>query len=189
MLKKFAALFVMLLFASPLYAKDVGGVSMPESISAGGKTLTLNGAGVRKKYGLVSVYAAGLYLVQKSSDAEKIMAADEPMAIEMVWIRDNVEQSAVNEAWHEGFARAMNGNAAPLKAQIEKFIACFPATYHKKDSYRFTYVPGTGTTVEVNGQKKAVIPGLAFKKALFGNWLAPGGDGGLTKLRPILLGK
>lgn len=190
MRKILAVVLLVCFLAAPALAKEVGGVTVPDSVSAGGKSLVLNGTGVRKKFGMVKVYAGALYLGQKSSDAEKIIASDEPMALVMAWIKDGVEKAAVSKAWHEGFARAMNGNTAPLKAQIETFDGCFPAVYKKKDVYKFVYEPGVGTTVEINGQKKTVIPGLAFKKALFGNYLgSTGSDGGLATLKTGLLGK
>lgn len=190
-MKKFIVLAVLACFiAAPALAKEVGGVMVPDSVTAGGKSLVLNGAGVRKKFGLVKIYAGALYLTQKSSDPDKIMAADEPMAMVMAWIRDGVEKADVTKAWHEGFGRAMNGNTSSLKSQIDTFDACLPAVYKKKDVYRFIYEPGVGTTIEINGAKKAVIPGLAFKKALFGNFLGhTGNDSGLASLKNGLLGK
>ena len=52
-----------LLLALPVQAADVAGVNFPESRDVVGKTLVLNGAGVRE-YGMfgIDVYAAALYL-------------------------------------------------------------------------------------------------------------------------------
>ncbi len=41
------------------------------------------------------------------------------------------------------------------------------------DQMVFTYVPGTGTTLAVNGRDKLTIPGAAFGPVLFSVWLGP----------------
>ena len=45
-------------------AAEVAGVKLDDSISLGGKTLVLNGAGVRTR-AVFKVYAMGLYLTKK----------------------------------------------------------------------------------------------------------------------------
>ena len=60
----------LLLAALPASALEVAGVSVPESYLLDGKTLVLNGAGVRTKTFLkVKVYVGALYLPQHSTDA------------------------------------------------------------------------------------------------------------------------
>ena len=36
-----------------------------------------------------------------------------------------------------------------------------------------TYVPGTGTTVEVNGKNKGTLPGKATADGILATWLGP----------------
>lgn len=62
-------------------AKELGGINMPETLKAGSDTLVLNGAGVRTY--VIEIYAAGLFLKKKSSDADAIIHADEPMALSL----------------------------------------------------------------------------------------------------------
>jgi hypothetical protein len=54
-------LLALLLAALPASAREVGGVSIPDTSMLGGKTLRLNGAGVRSKF-FISIYVGALYL-------------------------------------------------------------------------------------------------------------------------------
>jgi len=43
----------------------------------------------------------------------------------------------------------------------------------KEQQFVFTYVPGTGTTVDVAGATKGTIKGKDFADALFKAWIGP----------------
>ena len=58
-------------------AADLAGVSVPESAQVAGANLALNGVGLRKKF-FIKIYVGGLYLPQKSSDADAIIASATP---------------------------------------------------------------------------------------------------------------
>jgi hypothetical protein len=76
----------LLLAAFPASALEVAGVKVPDSIQIDGKTLALNGAGLRTKSFLkVKVYVGALYVTQRSTDAAAIVAQDAPKAIRMTW--------------------------------------------------------------------------------------------------------
>ena len=80
------ALAVVLAGATVAQAKELAGVTMPDTLSVGGKTLKLNGLGLRKK-AIVKVYVGGLYLETPSKDA----AADGKVNLEVFhreeWLR------------------------------------------------------------------------------------------------------
>lgn len=66
MLKKVLGIFlVTMLFVSTGYALEVGKVNVPESITAGGSDLVLNGAGIRSKFGL-KLYVGSLFLPRRA---------------------------------------------------------------------------------------------------------------------------
>src|SRR5262249_42735499 len=54
-------------------AMEVADVNFPRTMQAGGKTLTLNGAGLRTRF-MFKVYAIGLYLEHPATDAATILA-------------------------------------------------------------------------------------------------------------------
>ncbi len=168
--KAFVVLFAMFFLASSAFALEVAGVNMPDTLKAGGTDLVLNGAGSRTKF-FMKVYIGGLYLNQKSSDALKIIDADEPMAVRLEIISGLVTSSKMESAVREGFENSTKGNIAPLKDKIEAFINIFKAKINKGDIYEFINVPGKGVEIYKNAALSSVIEGIEFKKALFGIWL------------------
>jgi len=163
-------LLTVLFFATSAFALEVAGVNMSDTIKVGGNDLVLNGAGVRTKF-FIKAYVGGLYLKQKSSDAEKIMAADEPMAVRLVMTSGLVTSDKMESAVREGFENSTKGNIAPIKDKIEAFINVFKAKLNKGDVFEFDNVPGKGVEIYKNGSLASTIQGLDFKKALFGIWL------------------
>ena len=84
-----------------------------------------------------------------------------------------LSSSNFSEAIQEGFEKSLKGNTAPLKAKIDQFINTFKSEEVKEgDVYELWYVPGEGVKSYKNGKLKSTIPGLDFKKALFGIWLS-----------------
>ncbi len=163
-------IFLALTIITPAQAKEIGGVSLPDTFTAGKEQLILNGAGLRKKY-FVKVYAGGLYLRKKETDAKKIITADEPMAIRMQFIYDGVSGKALVDAWNEGFANATMGNLGHIKESADTFNSFFTEEARKGDIYDIIYTPGDGVTVSIKGKLKGSISGLDFKNALFAIWL------------------
>ena len=85
-MQKTCILLVVLVFvmasAFDLLAGTLAGVTLPDTVQVDGRTLVLDGLGLRKKFG-VKVYVAGLYLEHKSSDSSAILKADAPKRIVM----------------------------------------------------------------------------------------------------------
>jgi hypothetical protein len=184
-MKKLVAAALALAVATPALAKKVGGVEFPDTIEVGGEKLTLNGAGVRKRF-VVSVYAGGLYLAKRASDPKAILAADAPRRVRMVFLRD-VKKSQIMDAYREGFEK--NSGGPGLKDLLAKLETIAPAVPNLKEGAEMfvTYVPGEGTTVAAAGGGKTTVPGKDFADAMFRNWLGPEpADEGLKK---AMLGK
>jgi len=194
-MKKLAIIMLVLLFLCPAaMAKKVGEVDVAESVTVGGQALSLNGAGQRIKkvaFIKIKIYSAGLYLQAKSSDASSIMDADAPMAIRMYVTTNKATKEKLIDAWNEGFERGTGGNTSAIKGDIAKFNALFKKNPKDGDMYEIAYVPGQGITLAMNGESQgAAIPGLEFKKAVFGIWLSDKiDDKDLNVLKKELLGK
>ncbi len=186
-MKKRIVLVVSLLviLASFAISAEVGGVILPEFMRAGKTLLFLNGTGVRKKF-FFKIYAMGLYVKKKTSNAQEILNADEPMAVKMRFIYNGISPKKMKHAWLEGFEKSTHGNIAPIKNKIDQFNSLFNVKVRKDFIYDLIYIPGKGTEVYLNRKLLGVIKGLDFKKALFGIWL---GDKPINKgLRKRLLG-
>jgi hypothetical protein len=178
----------LLLAALPASALEVAGVKVADSITVDGKALVLNGAGLRTRTFLaIKVYVGALYVTQRSTDAAAIVALDAPKVIRMTLLRD-VDRASMLTAFRDGIENNSPTQAAALAPKLKQVEAAFPAEFKEKQVLAVSYVPGTGTTVGVEGEKGVTIEGKDFADALFRIWIGPKPtDGGLEDLKAALL--
>jgi hypothetical protein len=162
-----AALTLTALTAS---AADVAGVKLDDRITVGDKALVLNGAGLRKKF-IVKVYAGGLYLPAKQSNAATVIATDQARRMVMHFLY-SVTKAQMAEAWTEGLADN-TPNASPEVKTAFKTLESWMEDVPKGNRIVLTYVPGIGTTVEVNGKNKGTLGGKAVSDAILNTWIGP----------------
>jgi hypothetical protein len=165
-----ALAFALGLSAAPAAAKELAGATLPDTLTVAGKTLKLNGLGLRKK-AVFKVYVGGLYLEAPSSNAAAILASDAPKALTMHFLR-SVEKEKLVETFREGFEANSPQKAAAQKAGIDKLLSTV-ADVREGSVTTYTYVPGTGTVVNRDGKDVATIEGKDFAEVLFSLWLGP----------------
>lgn len=184
------SILIITLFLSGLsFAQTkIGGIIMPNKVKIGeDKYLSINGGGIREKL-TFDLYICVLYLQEKSTDANKIINADEPMAIKMRVVSGMVNKENMEEAIRTGFDKSTNGNVSPIKSKIDELItAGFKDEIAIGDIIDLIYIPGEGTSLHKNNSKLITIEGLDFKKALFGIWLCD--QPADANLKTKLLGK
>lgn len=151
------------LLFTPADAGELSSVTVPDSVTVGGKELVLNGMGLREKF-FIDIYVGSLYLPAKTSDASKAINDDVPKRIDMNFVYSEVSKDKLTGAYVDGFKAAkadesQKENLAKLNGWME--------TVNSGDLIRLDYVPGTGTTVYVKGAKKGTIAGADFMKALW----------------------
>jgi hypothetical protein len=164
------ALTLFLVGGSTALAKDVAGVTLPDTITVEGKALKLNGAGLRKK-AIFKVYVGGLYVENASKDAATLTASDQVKRMQLSVLR-SLSSQQVNEAIEEGFEKNSKSQMSALKPRLAKLATMIP-NVEKGDEILLTYVPGRGTVVSAKGAEKGVIEGKDFADALFAVWLGP----------------
>ncbi len=173
--------------AVPVKALTIGGATLPESMAAGDTQLVLNGAGIRTKW-MMDIYAGGLYLESKSSDASEIIAADKPMAIRLHMVSGMITSEKMTEATMEGFEKTTGGNMAPMQPYIDSFLAVFKEPISEGDVFDIIYLPGKGLDIDKNGEFKGTVEGgLPFKQTVWAIWL--GDQPADKKLKKGMLGK
>lgn len=153
------------------YAQDteISDVKLDNTISVQGNKLVLNGGGLREKL-WIDLYVGALYLTNKSSDAAKVMAADEPMNIRLHIVSGLITSEKMIDAVDEGFTKAAGDKRSSLEPRISEFKNAFMEEITEGDVYDIAWLPGTGTVISKNGKSVSTIEGLDFKAALFGIW-------------------
>ncbi|MBI3369440.1 MAG: chalcone isomerase family protein [Burkholderiales bacterium] len=152
---------------------EVAGVKYDNARPLSGATLHLNGAGIRYK-AIFKVYTAGLYLMGKAATPEAVFAMAGPKSVHVVMLRE-IDGNELGKL----FTRGMQDNSSR-----EEFAKSIPGTVRmgeifatrKKllqgDSFSVDYVPGTGTTVLVNGKPQGEpIKEPEFFNSLLRIWL------------------
>ncbi len=152
-------------------AKELNGVTMPDTMSVAGKSLTLNGLGMRLATFLkVKVYVGGLYLETPSKNAEEILASPQLKHVEMKFLRD-VAASKMSGAWNESLEKNCKTGCDALKPLVEKLNATM-ADMKEGDTMSFSILPD-GVEATVKGQKKDKIVSAELSKLLLTTWLGP----------------
>jgi hypothetical protein len=150
-------------------AGELAGITLPDTLKAGDKTLKLNGMGLRKK-AVFKIYVGGLYLESPSKDAGAILASDQAKVIRIHFLRDLTKAQLV-EAFQEGFEANVKDRAAQ-KVAFDKMLALVPDV-KGGTTMTFAYLPGKGMTVSSGSKELGVFEGKGFADAVFAIWLGP----------------
>jgi hypothetical protein len=148
----------------------LAGVTMPETVTVDGKTLVLNGQGLRSEF-LLKVYVAGLYLERRSPDADAILKNKMCERLVLQFLRD-VSKDRVVQSFNQSFndrTRDTTSRSGPDIASLESVLA----PVKSGDQMAFTFVPDKGITFSLNGHDKVAIADPAFEPVLLSVWLGP----------------
>lgn len=154
-----------------LLAASVSGVTFPDTATIDGKTLSLNGMGVRVKGMFFKVYVAGLYVEQKSSDAATLLEGDQTKRLLMQFTR-SVSKEQLSDSLREGLEANAPEALKSMKAEFDQVLDAM-GSYNEGEQVSITYAPGKGTTLAVKGKDTLTIPGKPFAEAIFAIWLGP----------------
>lgn len=165
-----AALAFSLASPAPAAARELAGVTLPDSATAGDHAVVLNGMGLRKKL-FIKVYVGGLYLTEKSSSASEVLASDGARIMSFAFLY-SVSQKQLCDSWDEGLEANTPNASAEVESGFEELCSMMEPI-DKGHAMKLTYLPGTGTKVEVNGKDKGTIEGKAFADAVLGTWIGP----------------
>ncbi len=181
-MKRLSLLFFALILVVSAQAQiKIGAATLPQTVTFNSESLVFNGGGLREKF-FIDIYAGGLYLKKKSDKASTIAQADETMAIKLHIVSGLMSRSKMEGALRDGFDKSTNGNIAPIKDKIEKFIGFIKEEIEKGQIYDIVYEKGKGSVIYKDGVEKGYVEGLDFKKALFNIWLGSNpADKGLKK--------
>jgi hypothetical protein len=183
----FYLIYVLMFCSFSVQAVSVDGIHLEESLTLGDNELLLNGAGKRSKF-FIDFYIAGLYLIEKSDNAQKIIDADSLMMLQLHVISTLISSENLTKGTKEGFSKATNGHTQPIQQEIDSFLEAFKEPIKIGDVFEIVYIPEKGITVIKNRKIAKSLPvSLEFKRALFGIWLSD--KPAQQSLKKALLGK
>ena len=150
-------------------AAEISGVKLPDQVTVQGKTLKLNGLGLRQATFLkFNAYAGGLYLENLMHDAEAIANSEQAKSIEIVFMRD-VSAKQMADAFQEGFDKNCIAGCAELKPNIPKLQGLLK-DMKKGEALAFHFL-NDGVEVIIRGQKAGKVGDKAFSHQLIRVWI------------------
>lgn len=166
-----------------LHGAPVDAFTFPDEYRIGQDTLTLRGTGLVRELFFIKVVTAALY-VQDGTPVEQALS-DVGKRVEMQSFRTIPADDFIREA---EIALAENVPAATIDVLRPRLDQLHQAYEDLKpgDRYAITYLPNSGTHLELNGKLRVSIGGADFAAAYFEIWL--GGKPIHKKLKAQLLG-
>ena len=150
--------------AGVAYGKECKSVTFPDQTQVEGTTLTLNGVGLHQATMLkIDAYVAALYVPKSNGDAIAILDSNSPYVLVMQLLRD-VGAKDIIKGWNDGFAKNAKAQLNVLKDRIATLNG-WMADMKGGQQMTFSFKPGTGVQVKINGTVKGTIQGDDFGKA------------------------
>nr|WP_231908030.1 MULTISPECIES: chalcone isomerase family protein [Cupriavidus] len=151
----------------------IAGLRLDDAARVGGRTLQLNGAGLRAGF-LDKGYVAALYLPEKVRNATMVLGGSGPKRLQIRPLRE-VEPDTFIKALDKGLRINLSESQ---RQQIHDRLTQFGLTMnligtaHKGDVIDIDFTPDTGMVVAINGTPRGrPIPGEDFYQAVLRTYL------------------
>ncbi|MFP4307386.1 MAG: chalcone isomerase family protein [Desulfococcaceae bacterium] len=131
--------------------------------------LELTGTGIIRYLGLFKVSEVALYMPAEVP-ADQVLKTDTPRRLEVRYFRDLKKDDFVKSTRVWIRKNVSEGEYKTLEPKIERLNALYEDV-KEGDRYGLTYVPGKGTTLDLNGREIGAVSGGDFARALFSIWL------------------
>lgn len=165
------------------FAAEVAGVEVPSEVTVNGQSLSLNGAGVRRKF-VFDVYVGSLYTPKRVSTAEELLSAPGDKLMRLDIVRDKVEKEKILGAFEEGFMN--NAPDIARSPDAKRFLTLFKADFYKGDRVEL-FLGGDGTVAAShNGRALGTLKSSPLARGILKIWV--GDKPADEKLKKRMLG-
>lgn len=177
-------LYLVCCLAPSAWTAQIEGVTFSEEIRVAETTFKLHGLGTVHYLALFKVYVGALYLPEDGHLDEG--QGGRPRRLELSYLYD-FKATDFSRAMRKRIVVGLDEDQrSRLAARIDAFCRFF-RDVRAGDRYAMTFVPGSGTSLQLNGQVLGTVGGADFAQALFDIWL---GDAPLDAgFRASLLGE
>lgn len=128
----------------------------------------LNNVGLMRYNVVIKAMVAGLYLGEGVEPKQALTDVSKRIEIHYFWSLKGADIVDASE-------KLLTGNASreriqSVRSQIDQMHR-FYENIKAGDRYSLTYIPGVGTELALNGQKKGLVEGADFAEVYFSIWL------------------
>lgn len=177
------------LLAQGAQAREVEGVTYPETLNLAGAPLQLNGAGTRYK-AVFKVYTAGLYLGKKVNTTADAVAAPGPKRLSLTFVRE-IGSEELGRLFIKGIkTNTPNDEYTRIVGSVMRMSQVFYEARKMKvgEVINMDWVPGKGAVISIRDVPVGEpFPEPEFYGALLRIWL--GSDPADWQLKDALLGQ
>lgn len=153
-------------------AAECAGVTYPDTTIVDGKTLVLNGMGIRTATVFnVNVYMAGAYVTKRSNSSKELLDLSKPIKVVLTFMR-NVSKNKVVGAYQENLDRAPDGVRENITKDYQNIMEKLQSV-KSGDTHVFTYIPGTGLQIETIGKLRTTITNPTMIEYFLGLYIGP----------------
>jgi hypothetical protein len=161
---------VLILWSAPMlcYGQSAGGVAFAPERRVDGRVLTLRGTALLRWMLFAKAYAGAFYLAEKADTANALGEAPRQLVLHYFHSIPAEDLAEATEAMIRKNVPPDQYNA--IKPKIDQINALY-RDVDPGGRYTATYIPGTGTTLALNGEPLGTVSGKTFAKAYFAIWL------------------
>lgn len=153
----------------------VFGQSFPTQLeaTANSPALYLQGASVRRVYGMVNTYVGLLYVGNKEIEATAIASADVPRRMEFHLLSNRVTSRRFVSVIEEGLAlNTTREEMKTIEPRVQQLFQLFDYKFVKGTIGWIEWVPSEQVSrVVINGEIKGTVPGKDLSDALLRIWI------------------
>ncbi len=144
--------------------------------------LVLMGAGLQR-FTVMKMAAVGMYLPENIK--KETLLEDGPRRVEIVFLQ-RMSRQEMHDFMKKHIAANWRAEASDdLSERLEAFLGILDET-SVEERHAYTYIPGEGTIIEINGSTIATVPGEDFAHGLFSVYI--GTKPADTRLKRKLMG-
>jgi len=178
-MSKLAVALSFLLLSSHAFALDVAGVNVPPTVVIQQKTLSLNGAGIRKRF-LFKVYVGSLYTERKVTTPAQLLADPGDKLVRMNFVYKRVDKGDIVKAFAEGLEN--NSPAVARSAEAKAFLSWFTADFVAGDTVDISLSADGTVAASHNGKTLGTVRSPALVQGVLLIWFGEKpADGDLKK--------
>ena len=166
-MSKLAVALSFLLLSSHAFALDVAGVNVPPTVVLQQKTLSLNGAGIRKKF-LFKVYVGSLYTERKVTTPAQLLADPGDKLVRMNFVYKKVDKGDIVKAFAEGLEN--NSPAVARSAEAKAFLSWFTSDFVAGDTVDIALAPDGTVSASQNGKALGTVRSPALAQGVLLIW-------------------
>ena len=178
-MRKLAVALSFLLLSSHAFALDVAGVNVSPTVVINQKTLSLNGAGIRKKF-FFKVYVGSLYTERKVTTPAQLLADPGDKLVRMNFVYKRVDKGDIVKAFAEGLEN--NSPAVARSAEAKAFLSWFTADFVAGDTVDISLSADGTVAASHNGKTLGTVRSPALVQGVLLIWFGEKpADGDLKK--------